>query len=71
MHEQLVDTLVRSRNEAADDLLLEGLRVRLGIGTVNCSQCADARKTARGMMGVVGFYEQLPDKLQINGAAEH
>jgi hypothetical protein len=64
MHEQLVEALVRSPNEAADDLLLEGLRVGTEIEQSVILNALFGRKTVRGLSGVVELYEKLPARLQ-------
>src|SRR5450432_3247246 len=64
MHEELVDALVQSKNEAADDLLLEGLRVGMEVEQSVVLAAILQRKTVRGMSGVVERYDELAPKLQ-------
>jgi HEAT repeat protein len=64
MHEALVDALVQSKNEAADDLLLEGLRVGVEVEQSVVLAALLQRKTVRGLSGVVEGYNSLPAKLQ-------
>jgi HEAT repeat protein len=64
MHEQLVETLVQSKNEAADDLLLEGLRVGVEVEQSVILAAIFQRNSVRGLSGVVERYESLPEKLQ-------
>jgi HEAT repeat protein len=64
MHEELVDALVQSKNEAADDLLLEGLRVGMEVEQSVVLAAILQRKTVRGMSGVVERYDILAPKLQ-------
>jgi HEAT repeat protein len=66
MIDRLISALVSSPNQAADDLLLEALRV----GSVQEQGVAlDAlirRETTRGLGGVIGMYHTLPQPLQID-----
>ncbi len=64
MHEELVDSLVHSKNDAADDLLLEGLRVGVEVEQSVVLAALFQRKNVRGLSGVVERYESLPPKLQ-------
>src|SRR5689334_3437210 len=65
MNDRLISALVKTPNQAADDLLLEALRV----GSVEEKQVAlDAlirRETTRGLGGVIGMYDSLPQPLQM------
>src|SRR5215212_10397587 len=64
MLDRLINALVQSDNEAADDLLLEALRLG-NEGEQNVALGAlMRRKTVRGLSGVVGRYDQLPEGLQ-------
>jgi len=64
MLDRLIHALVESPNEAADDVLLEALQ----IGTQAEQQVAlgalIARKTSRGLGGVIGQYDDLPEPVQ-------
>jgi HEAT repeat protein len=65
MIQQLIQALVASDNEAADEVLLEALR--LGNVTEQ-GQALDAlikRETTRGLGGVIGLYDDLPDTLKL------
>ncbi|MGD0463063.1 MAG: HEAT repeat domain-containing protein [Tepidisphaeraceae bacterium] len=64
MHEALVDALVQSKNEAADDLLLEGLRVGVEVEQSVVLAALLQRKTVHGLSGVIERYDLLPQKLQ-------
>ena len=64
MHEQLVDVLVHSPNEAADDLLLEGLRLGAEVEQSVIINALLQRKSVRGLSGIVERYESLPERLQ-------
>jgi HEAT repeat protein len=64
MHEELVDALVHSENEAADDLLLEGLRLGVEVEQSVIINALINRKSVRGLSGVVELHESLPEKLQ-------
>ena len=63
--DQLIQALVDSKNEAADDVLLEALR----LGSVQEKTLVLAglirRRTARGLAGVIGVYDTLPEPRQI------
>jgi HEAT repeat protein len=63
-HDRLIAALVHSKNEAADDALLEALR----LGTdVECAAALGAliqRKTVHGLSGVIGMYDELSGSLQ-------
>jgi len=64
MLDRLIHALVQSKNEAADDLLLQALR----LGTAPEQQVAlDAllkRTTSRGLNGIIARYDSLPEALQ-------
>jgi HEAT repeat protein len=64
MHEQLVEALVRSSNEAADDLLLEGLQLGNEVEQSLILGALLTRKSVRGLSGVVERFDQLPPRLQ-------
>lgn len=65
MIERLVHALIASRNEAADDLLLEALDLgnetekHLALGALV------KRGTVRGLGGVIDRYARLPDRLKL------
>ncbi len=64
MLDRLLHALIQSKNEAADDVLLDAVR----LGSVIEKQVALVglmrRKTVRGLGGVVGLYESLPEAVQ-------
>jgi HEAT repeat protein len=64
MHEELVDGLVHSENEAADELLLEGLRLGAEVEQLVVINAIFQRKRIRGLSGVVEHYESLSQRLQ-------
>jgi HEAT repeat protein len=64
MHQQLVDALVRTPNEAADDLLLEGLRAGTEVEQAIVLDALLSRKTLRGHIGVVERFDSLSPKLR-------
>ncbi len=64
MHEELVDGLVHSENEAADELLLEGLRLGAEVEQMVVLNAVFQRKRIRGLSGVVEQYESLSERLQ-------
>ncbi|MCC6415328.1 MAG: HEAT repeat domain-containing protein [Opitutaceae bacterium] len=63
---QLISALVESKNEAADDVLLEALR----LGSLEEKQVVLSglirRKSVRGLIGVVELYDSLPEPRQID-----
>jgi HEAT repeat protein len=64
MRDRLIHALVQSKNEAADDLLLEALRLGNEPEQQSVLEALIARGTNRGLGGVVGVYESLPPALQ-------
>src|SRR5215207_8056211 len=66
MLDRLLHALTQSKNEAADDVLLEALR----LGAENEQRPAlDAllrRRTLRGLNGVIAAYATLPESLQLH-----
>src|ERR1700722_19254617 len=64
MHEQLVEALVHSPNDAADGLLLEGLRLGNEVEQALVLDALLARKSIGGLSGVVRGFDQLAPKLQ-------
>ena len=61
---QLIQALVASKNEAADDVLLEGLRRGSGDEQANILAALLERATVHGLRGVISLYESFPDPLQ-------
>jgi HEAT repeat protein len=66
MHEQILQAMMASPNEAADDLLLEGLRLGVDVEKAVMLDALLARKSVRGLSGVVEYFDQLPARLQAN-----
>src|SRR5947207_9102270 len=64
MLERLLHALVESPNEAADDLLLEGLRVGNPAEQESILRALVRRGAVRGLSGVVELYDSLPEPLQ-------
>ena len=56
--------LVQSENEAADELLLEGLRLGAEVEQMVVIKAIFQRKRIRGLSGVVEQYESLSQRLQ-------
>lgn len=65
MHEQLVEVLVSSKNEAADDLLVEGLRLGAEPEQSVILNAIFQRNSVRSLSGVVDRYESLSPRLQV------
>ncbi|MGH7177143.1 MAG: hypothetical protein ACREJC_07180, partial [Tepidisphaeraceae bacterium] len=65
MSQRLIHALVESENQAADDLLLEALRVGNDLEKSTVLEALLRRETNRGLCGVVGDYPQLPDPLKL------
>lgn len=64
MHEELVDALIHTDNDAADDLLLEGLRRGAEVEQMVAIKALMQRRRIRGMSGIVEQYETLTPRLQ-------
>jgi HEAT repeat protein len=64
MHEELVEVLVSSKNEAADDMLVEGLRLGAEPEQSVILNAILQRKSIRSLSGVVEQYESLSPRLQ-------
>lgn len=64
IQDQLLLALVRSKNEAADDVLVEALRVGNDAERLRVLSALLERKSARGLGGVVGLFDQLPEPMQ-------
>jgi len=65
MIDQLVNALVDSKNEAADDTLLEALSVGNEHEQALVLGALLRRKTVHGLSGVIASYERLPTPLQL------
>ncbi len=61
---QLIQALIASKNEAADDVLLEGVRRGSEDERGNLLAALMERATVHGLRGVIELYETLPDNLQ-------
>jgi hypothetical protein len=66
MLDRLLDTLVRSENEAADAVLLEALRLGVEREQRDVLWALLRRRTVRGLSGVVALYDRLPEALQLH-----
>lgn len=66
MLDRLIDTLVGSRNEAADTVLLEALRLGTEREQGRVLSALFRRKTVLGLGGVVRQYDGLPESLQLH-----
>lgn len=64
MIDQLLDALVRSKNEAADDVLLEALRIGSESERDVVLSALLRRQTTRSLGGVVGRFDSLSEPLQ-------
>ena len=64
--DRLFDTLVTSNNEAADDVLLEALRLGVEREQRQVLWALLRRRTVRGLGGVVALYDRLPEPLQLH-----
>ncbi|HRK32674.1 MAG TPA: HEAT repeat domain-containing protein [Tepidisphaeraceae bacterium] len=65
MIDQLINALVESRNEAADDTLLEALRVGNEVEQSMAMGALLRRKTVHGLSGIITAYESLSQQLQL------
>ena len=65
MIQQLIQALVTTNNEAADDLLLEALRLGNVEEQQNALDALVKRETTRGLSGVIGLYDSLHDDLKL------
>lgn len=66
MLDRLLDTLIASRNEAADAVLLEALRLGVEREQRGVLSALLRRRTIRGLSGVIGQYDRLPESLQLD-----
>jgi HEAT repeat protein len=64
MLDRLIDALVQSENEAADDLLLQAMRLGSGSEQNVALEALLKRQTSHGLKGVIADYEALPEPLQ-------
>ncbi len=66
MIESLLQILIASKNEAADDLLLQALELGSEAEQSAVLESLFKRQTVHGLSGVIGQYESLPDPLKLN-----
>lgn len=64
MLNQLIHALVQTRNQAADELLLQALRMGAANEQRLVLDVILKRKSPSGLNGIVGAYENLPESLQ-------
>ena len=64
MLDRLIHALVRSNNEAADDLLLQALRLGVEAEQQVALDALLQRKTAGGLSGIIAAFDSLPESLQ-------
>ncbi len=64
MLQELLQALVDSKNEAADDVLLESLRLGTEAEKTVALGALLRRKAVRGLSGVIEQYDALPESLQ-------
>jgi HEAT repeat protein len=62
----LLNALIQSPNEAADDLLLEALAVGNGVEQASALEALIARATTHGLGSVVDRYDELSDELKLS-----
>jgi HEAT repeat protein len=65
MLQQLVHALVQTRNEAADDVLLDALRLGNETEKTVAFEALVQRRTIHGLGGVIAQYDSLPQSLQL------
>ncbi len=65
MIQQLLNALVQSNNEAADEVLLECLQLGNADEQATVLDALMKRQTTRGLSGVIAFYDRLPDPLKL------
>jgi HEAT repeat protein len=65
MIQQLVQALIASQNEAADDVLLEAMRLGNAAEQETALDALLKRETTRGLGGVIGMYDGLSDALKL------
>jgi HEAT repeat protein len=65
MRDRLLQVLIQSENEAADDLLLEALKIGAPKEQALVLECLFRRNSLRGLCGMIGMYEQLPEEFKL------
>src|SRR5437899_2883193 len=64
MLQRLLHALVESKNEAADDVLLEALRLGSETEQSSILEALIERQSTRGLSGVIAQFDSLPETLQ-------
>ena len=64
MLDQFIHALVKSKNQAADDLLLQALRLGVEAEQRMALDALMARKTSFGLRGVLSMHDNLSEPLQ-------
>src|SRR5438552_3230111 len=64
MLQELLQALVDSKNEAADDLLLEAMHLGTEAEKTVALGAMLRRKSVKGLSGIIDQYEALPESLQ-------
>lgn len=64
LQDRLLLALIRSRNAAADDVLVEALRLGNDAERGRVLEAVLKKRTVRGLSGAVGLYDRLPEPLQ-------
>ncbi|HEX8912628.1 MAG TPA: hypothetical protein VF796_09750 [Humisphaera sp.] len=62
--DQLLLALVRSKNEAADDVLVEALRLGNDAERMRALDALVQRRTTRGLCGAIALFDRLPEPVQ-------
>jgi HEAT repeat protein len=65
MRDRLIQVLIQSDNQAADDLLLEALRIGNPKEQALALEAIFRRNTTRGLGGMIGLYEELPEEFKL------
>ena len=65
MIDRLIQSLVRSKNQAADDLLLQALRQASEGEQHRILDALMQRGTSAGLAGIIAHYDQLPEAAQL------
>jgi HEAT repeat protein len=65
MRDRLIQVLIQSKNEAADDLLIEALRIGNTQEQALALEALFRRNNIRGLCGMIGLYEELPEEFRL------
>ena len=65
MVDKVLASLVASQNEAADDVLLEAVRIGTGAETTRALDALLQRKTPTGIFGILKLFKDLPQDLRL------